>query len=451
MQTFDQSLIGLVRSGLITRESAMEQASSPSEIDLGLKGISSSRASAQSLMSQLESSQQKDRIAGWMKRGQEYFDKKRYEEARGELKRILQEVPDHKEANALMAQLREFDSKTEKKKDMSALIKAALQMYREGKAQGAILEFQKILDADPENKQAMAYLKAIQDELTKQAKARELYQAALSYQQQHDLANALAQTEQVLKVDPNNEQAHTLQRDLKNAIQKERAVAKAGTLNQSAIETYKGGDLLGALVLWNKAHELNSSMADVAQYLQQGIAQLLSAGVEGLEANPEKTAVLGFYEQGVRSYIHSDFQSAIDFFKKGLAKAAGNVHLNAYLQKSIHMQEQQIVEFLQEAAKAQQEGDLVSSQRGYTKVLRLSPGHPDAVRQLEGVKIQIQKVVEKLNADAKQSFDANDMDTAIRTWERILEIDPANEKARARIEEAKVKKSTLSGIFSKIG
>src|SRR6202789_1683294 len=46
MQTFDQSLIALVRGGFITKESAMEQASSPNEIDLGLKGISSSRSSA---------------------------------------------------------------------------------------------------------------------------------------------------------------------------------------------------------------------------------------------------------------------------------------------------------------------------------------------------------------------------------------------------------------------
>jgi hypothetical protein len=42
------------------------------------------------------------------------------------------------------------------------------------------------------------------------------------------------------------------------------------------------------------------------------------------------------------------------------------------------------------------------------------------------------------------------MDHAIRTWEKILEIDPTNEKVKTRIEEAKIKKSTLTGIFSKI-
>jgi len=104
----DQSLIELVRKGMITKEDAMEQATSPSEIDLGLKGISSSKASAQSLISQMETSQQKERITGWLKRAQELYAKNREDEARAELRRILQEQPDHKEANALMAKIREL-------------------------------------------------------------------------------------------------------------------------------------------------------------------------------------------------------------------------------------------------------------------------------------------------------------------------------------------------------
>jgi Tfp pilus assembly ATPase PilU len=71
MQTFDQSLIGLVRGNHITKEAAMEEATSPSEIELGLKGISSSRASAQSLINQMENQQQKERVSGWLRRAQD--------------------------------------------------------------------------------------------------------------------------------------------------------------------------------------------------------------------------------------------------------------------------------------------------------------------------------------------------------------------------------------------
>ncbi len=450
MQTFDQSLIELVRKGLITRESAMEQANSPSEIDLGLKGISSSRASAQSLISQMETAQQKDRVSGWLKRAQEYFEKRRYDEARAEIKRVLQEVPDHKEGNTLMARLRELEDKTEKKKDSSSVIKSALQMYREGKHQAAIMEFQKALESDPENKQAQAYIKSIQEELDNRTKARELYQSALALQQQNDLANALAQVNQALVLDPQNEQVGVLQRDLKNSLQKEQAKAKADSLNQGAIELYKAGDLLGALVSWNKAYDLNSELEDVARYLQQGIAKLLSFGVEGLESNPEKEPILNLFEQGVRSYVRSDFQTSIEFFKKALSKADGNAYLSAYLQKSSQMLEQQINEMYQAAWGAQQSGDLGLAQKEYTKVLRLSPGHPEVVRQMAALKSTILQSAEKLYAEGKQFFDQNDMDQAVRIWEKILEIDPSNERAQKKIEEAKIKKSTLSGIFSKI-
>jgi twitching motility protein PilT len=450
MQTFDQSLIALVRGNFITKESAMEQASSPNEIDLGLKGISSSRSSAQSLMSQLDNDQQKERVAGWMRRAQDYFDKRRYDESRAELKRILQELPEHKEANVLMAQVRELDSKTEKKKDASGIIKGALQMYREGKAQAAILEFQKALEMDPANKQALAYIKSIQDELENKAKALQFYQAAMAYKQQNDLGNALVNAEQVLTLDPNHEQANLMVRDLKKAAQQEQAKLKAEALNQAAIESYKAGDLLGALVAWNKAFEVNSELEEVSRYIQQGIGQILSVGVDGLDGNPDKNIILGLFEQGIRGYVKGDFQSATEFFKRGLSKAEGNVYLNAYLQKATQMQEVQIKEFYEEGALQLQAGHLLQAQKEFTKVVRLSPGHPEAMRQMEIVKQEMQKLAEKIYAEGKQHFDANDMDRAIRVWSRIFDFDPLNDKIQKKIEEAKIKKSTLSDIFSKM-
>jgi len=46
------------------------------------------------------------------------------------LRRILQEQPDHKEANALMAKIREVEDKSEKKGRMFLSDKTALQVYR---------------------------------------------------------------------------------------------------------------------------------------------------------------------------------------------------------------------------------------------------------------------------------------------------------------------------------
>ncbi len=450
MQTFDQSLIALVRSGQINKESAMEQASSPNEIELGLKGISSSRSSAQSLMSQMEGDQQKERIQGWMKRAQDYFEKRRYDESRAELKRILLELPEHSQANSLMAQIRELDSKTEKKKDASSFVKTALQMYREGKAQAAIMEFQKALEVDPENKQAQAYIKAIQGEVENQTKALHLYQAAMNYKQQNDLPNALASVEQVLALDPNHEQANVLLRELKKGVQQQKAQVKANGFNQTAIEAYKAGDLLGALVMWDKAFEVNSDLVEVSKYIEQGIGQILSVGVDGLESNPDKTAILGLFEQGIRGYVKGNFQSAAEYFKKALSKAEGNAYLNAYLQKALQMQEQQINEIYQEGVQLLQSGELAQAKKELTKVLRLSPGHPDAMRQLEEVKDQVLKSSEKIYTDGKKYFDANDMDQAIRIWSGILELDPANDRIQKKIEEAKIKKNTLKDIFSKI-
>src|SRR5208282_6573925 len=160
-------------------------------------------------------SQQKERLSGWLKRAQELYGKNREDEARAELRRILQEQPDHKEANALMARIREMEDKTEKKKDVSGIIKTALQMYREGKQQASILEFQKALETDPGNKQAEGYIRSIQGEMENQTQAREAFQMAVQTQQSGDLKAALEKAEQALTLDPSHEQAKVLRRDLK--------------------------------------------------------------------------------------------------------------------------------------------------------------------------------------------------------------------------------------------
>ncbi|MGH7738872.1 MAG: PilT/PilU family type 4a pilus ATPase, partial [bacterium] len=423
MQTFDQSLISLVRSGLISRESALEQATSPGELDLGLKGISSSRASAQSLISQMESSQAKERIDGWLKRAQELYDRKRFDETRGELKRILQESPDHKEANTLMARLREMEDKSEKKKDATSNIKTALQFYREGKHQSAIIEFQKALEIDPENKQAQAYIKAIGEEVANREKARMVIQEAQVAYQRGDYEAAFSEVQEALVLDPENQTATVLHREIKIAAQKAQAKIKSTNLNQEAIELYKSGDLLGALVAWNRALEINSEMEEVARYLQQGLSKLLSFGVEGVDSNPDKATILALFEQGARSYVRGDFQTAGDFFKKALGRAEGNAYLTAYLQKSQQMLEQQIQDVFEEGVRLQQAGELLEAQKEFSKVLRLSPGHPDAVRQLGALKNLIAQNIETLYAEGKEAFDANDFEKAVRLWGQIVELD----------------------------
>jgi TolA-binding protein len=60
------------------------------------------------------------------------FTRNRYDDARGELKRVLQELPDHKEANEMMAKIREVDVKSEKKKDVSSNIRSRVGAFPGG-------------------------------------------------------------------------------------------------------------------------------------------------------------------------------------------------------------------------------------------------------------------------------------------------------------------------------
>ena len=50
MQTFDQSLFGLLKGGLISMETALENASNPDDFNLKLAGVSSSADPARDQM-----------------------------------------------------------------------------------------------------------------------------------------------------------------------------------------------------------------------------------------------------------------------------------------------------------------------------------------------------------------------------------------------------------------
>jgi tetratricopeptide (TPR) repeat protein len=366
------------------------------------------------------------------------------------LKRVLQELPDDKEANELMAKIREVDAKSEKKKDTSSNIRAGLAHFREGRFQAAILEFQKALEVDPESKQAQGYLKSIQEKMVAMEAARGHMQSALEAQQRNDWNGVLESASRALEVDPSNERAQGLQRQAKAQLEAIKAKSKADEWSRTALEQYKAGDLLGALVSWNRAFELNSDLEEVSRYIQQGTERLLSFGVDGLEGNPEKDDVLKLFEQGVRCYIRSDFQTSIEFFRKAYAKADGNAYLTAYLQKSMQMLEAQTQEVFQDALLSQRSGDLAGALKQYNKVLRLSPGHPDTIQHLAELKAAIQEESERVYNVGKEQFDKNQMDAAILTWSRILELDPANDRAHKRIDEAKAKKNILSDIYAKM-
>jgi tetratricopeptide (TPR) repeat protein len=322
--------------------------------------------------------------------------------------------------------------------------------YREGRLQAAILEFQKILEMDPDNKQAIGYIQAIHERMDAMEKARSFLQSAAEAQQRGDWVVVLSSTQEALAADHSNERAQELMKQAKSQIQAAQNKAKAEDWGRTAIDQYKAGDLLGALVSWNRAYELNSDLEDVARYIQQGTSKLLSFGVDGLEENLEKESILKLFEQGVKCYIRSDFATAIEYFRKGYSKAEGNAYLSAYLQKSSQMLEAQVAEAYQEGFLAQRGGDLAVALKNYNKVLRLSPGHPEAVSHLAELKATIARETESLYNDGKDLFDQNQMDAAVRVWNRILDLDPMNERARKRIEEAKTKKNLLNDIYSKI-
>ncbi len=82
-------------------------------------------------------------------------------------------------------------------------------------------------------------------------------------------------------------------------------------------------------------------------------------------------------------------------------------------------------------------GNLDAALVSFTSATRLEPSNAEYAKQLDATR---RDLVRKYDREATQAFQRQNLDLAINNWDRVLEIDPGNQKAkleRARAEDLK--------------
>jgi tetratricopeptide (TPR) repeat protein len=89
-------------------------------------------------------------------------------------------------------------------------------------------------------------------------------------------------------------------------------------------------------------------------------------------------------------------------------------------------------------------GNLEGAYTTFTDAVARYPGNKDAVEQRDAVKTAL---IRGYDRDAIQAFQRQNLDLAISKWDRILELDPANQKAKLERERALDLKKRMSEKF----
>jgi tetratricopeptide (TPR) repeat protein len=103
---------------------------------------------------------------------------------------------------------------------------------------------------------------------------------------------------------------------------------------------------------------------------------------------------------------------------------------------------------LQKGRQLEASGDLQGAYGAFSDAVALSPGNRDAILQRDAAKAAL---VRSYDREATQAFQRQNLDLAIAKWDRLLELDPSNQKAKLERERALELKKRMSEKFGKPG
>ncbi|HTB23305.1 MAG TPA: PilT/PilU family type 4a pilus ATPase [bacterium] len=450
MMSFDQCLIKLFNAGKITRETALNQASSPAEVELAFKGVVSSRASAQSMLDQMNTSQGKADIDRSLKKGADLMRKGMNEEAASEFKRVLRDDPNNTEAKNYLAQLSGKADNEVTAVQSRAILRRGLELFQADNIDEAVKVWEEVLKADPANAQAKAYIKSAQERKISQAQARSLAANGVEAYQAGDIATALRLWEQALAADSRNEQVEQYLVEGRRQLKLREIEMEAQQHFVNGATFYQASQVMEAGREWSWALKLKPDYKEAAEYLAQAKAYATQDLADTDPAAPDASSVQQSYKAGVENFMSLKFKEATGFFNQAKAKRPTHLLLNQMVDLSRQRQREYLDSYLAKGKLAFEAGDLVEALKQWKLAVKEAPDDALTRKTLEDHTPKIHAEVDRLYAKASELFNKNQNKEAITLFDQILALDATHEFAHKKREEAREKIEKLKGILNQM-
>ncbi|HXC65550.1 MAG TPA: tetratricopeptide repeat protein, partial [bacterium] len=329
MMSFDQCLVRLYRSGKITKETALNQASSPAEVELALKGIVSSKASAQSMLDNMNSAQVKADVEKGLKRGVDFLRKGMNDEAALEFKKVLRDDPANGEAKAYLDQLSGKAENEAVGAQVRQVLRKGMELYQVDKLDEAVKVWEEALKLDASNSQARSYIKAAQERKVAVARATSLVANGVAAYQQGDLSTAVSLWEQALAADSHNEPAEQYLVEGRKQLKKREAEVEAKQHFVNGATFYQAGQVMEAAREWSWALRIQPEYQEAQEYLAQAKAYVAAQPLADLDpASPDGPAIQSAWNAGLEHFMELRFRDAIGMLNQAKAKRPTHAGLN---------------------------------------------------------------------------------------------------------------------------
>ncbi|UCG35782.1 MAG: tetratricopeptide repeat protein [Candidatus Omnitrophota bacterium] len=359
------------------------------------------------------------------------FKNKEYEISREYFLKILEIDPEHQKAaqyaNDIIPKLI-----TEGK--IKSLYRNAIQSYKEKDSETASQFFEEILTLDPEQKKARVYLDKYiprQVRVVQKNKIKSLYRQAfnLYYQRKYDEARQMFL--KVLELDPEKKEAKFY------AYEKIPFVStrlKIKSLYEEALGAYADKDYERASVIFKEILELEPQHPEASVYLTKRIPRMVR------RLTHEKIALLE--KEAQKLYYRKKYEESKDLFEQILTVDPDNRKARLYLEKKlpdkfIAMKKGEIRTLSKEAFRSFYKKRYREAQELFLQIIELDPEHARARRYAQGIipRLINKDKIKSLYIEGVRAFRDGRYEEANDLFEKILQLDPYHNKAKLYVNK----------------
>lgn len=441
MQTFDQSLISLHKKGLISLEEAKRNATSIQEIDLALKGITSSKASAQSILDSMLKEQSKKELNNELRKVKDLITQNKSKEAYEMLEKLYSKYPDNSEIMEMLENIKRNINKQQYEQTLKDIILEGLNIYKKGNIQGAIVKWQEGLNIDPENQQIKSYIKSAQAKLEAINNLPQLLNEGLEIYKTGNINDAINKWEEVLKIDQGNKQAINYINGAKQKLKEIKLKKEIESMISKADEEISKNNDLAGLILYKRAHALQPNNQAIDKKIEEIKERLLKQDFGGTDVEAALTAEA--FKKGIEYLFEEDYISTIKEWKKALEKRPLEKKLKDYIDIVKDILKKRLEELMEKTDLAYRDRRYDETIDNINNILKIDPTNEFALKFMRDIKSIIDEEVHRKYKEAIDLLESGRLKETREMLLYILKLDPNHMSAKKRIEEVNESLSRL--------
>ncbi len=452
MQTFDQSLLQLYKAKLITKESALEEATSAAELELAMKGITSGSGSSQSFIRSGQSDFQRQRAKEYYTRARRLFEQGLIEDASREIRRALVDDPESGDAKELLGKIEEAQKKEGIKAEAEPYVKRGLELVGQDKIEEALAVFRQGLQVDPNNDRLKSMIKAAEEKGSFIKGTKALLADAQTQIREGKFPEARATLQQVLEKDPGHADALGLLSEVMTAQTRQQILSEIEALSGKAEAAFGEKRWFDAIFNWNLVRELQPEHPKASGRINEAAGQLRAHGVPGMPAPGEAPwveSVMQSFRKGLDLFMSGQLPGCLNEWRQGLSKAPqAKGLLETYQHKVEALHAEHVKYHLDRAGQLWEQGEVGRAMSQLRHSAQIEPGSAEVKAQLDAHKPAADQMVDRYIGDADKWQQLDRVRAAVFCLERAFEIDPAKNGLKQKVTEGRNRLAKLKDIIT---